>query len=282
MQNLIEEFLGYLQHIKNVSPHTVDAYRNDLRQFVSCFPDQKIQDLTHHQIRHFLAKLRLDHKTVSVARKLSAVRTFMKWCAKEGHLVASPADLIEYPKLPQSLPKSVSVDEAFALCEPANQTRDRAIIELLYASGLRVSELVSLNVENVDLSAKIVRVMGKGSKERLVPFHDKCREALSIIMAGQSPKMPVFVGAHGARMNVRVVRRLLNQYGKSLGIAGNVFPHRLRHAFATHLLENGADLRAIQEMLGHASISTTQRYTEVNLDYLMKVYDSAHPHAKNK
>ncbi|MBH1989026.1 MAG: tyrosine recombinase XerC [Myxococcaceae bacterium] len=283
MKDRIEEFLRYLKHTKNVSPHTWIAYRNDLLQLAESLPEIDLPSLNHHHVRSFLAGLRRDHQTASVARKLSAVRSFLKWCVKQGYLLNSPADLLEYPKLPQSLPKSVSVEEAFALCDnPPAQTRDRAILELFYASGLRVSELVSLNVEDVDLASKIVRVMGKGRKERLVPFHERCRDSLGLVMAGLAGKTPLFMGQQGRRMNVRVVRRLLAGYGKSLGISGNVFPHRLRHAFATHLLENGADLRAIQEMLGHASISTTQRYTEVNLDYLMKVYDKSHPHAKLK
>lgn len=282
MPELIQDFLTYLEHIKHVSAHTIDAYRNDLMQFCLYFPKVSLKDLNHHHIRSFLAKLRTDHKTVSVARKLSAIKSFLRWCTKEGHLLSSPADLIEHPKLPQSLPKSVSVDEAFALCEPPDQVRNRAIIELLYASGLRVSELVALNIEHIDLNSKLVRVMGKGQKERLVPFHDTCAAALKILIAGQSSKMPLFMGTQGGRIHVRVVRRLIAEYGKSLGIGGSMFPHRLRHSFATHLLENGADLKSIQEMLGHASISTTQRYTEVNLDYLMKMYDSAHPHAKSK
>lgn len=282
MQNLTTDFLAYLEHIKHVSTHTLDAYRSDLAQFQVYFRGSELKDLNHHQIRSFLGSLRKDHKTVSVARKLSAIKSFFKWCLKEGHMAISPAEFIEHPKLPQSLPKSVSVDEAFALCEPPNQLRDRALIELLYASGLRVSELVALNVEHVDLQGKLVRVMGKGQKERLVPFHDTCAEALKLLTAGLQNHMPLFIGKQGARMNVRVVRRLIAEYGKSLGIGGSMYPHRLRHAFATHLLENGADLRAIQEMLGHASLSTTQRYTEVNLDYLMKLYDNSHPHAKQK
>lgn len=280
MHQLISEFLNHQQYIKHVSLHTYDAYQSDLKQFKIFFPNLAIQELTHHQIRNFLGHLRKSHQTVSVARKLSAIRSFLKWCVKEGHLSHSPADWIEYPKLPKLLPKSVSVDEAFALCEPPQQIRDKAIIELLYATGIRVSELVALNMEHINLSSKVVRVIGKGNKERLVPFHDTCAKALMPLIQSQFPQNPLFVGTHGWRIHVRVIRRLLAQYGKSLGIAGSMHPHRLRHAFATHLLESGADLKAIQEMLGHASISTTQRYTEVNLDYLMKLYDSAHPHAK--
>jgi integrase/recombinase XerC len=154
------------------------------------------------------------------------------------------------------------------------------MFELLYASGIRISELCALNIGDVDLDARIVRVMGKGRKERLVPFHDKCQEALVKWIAQRPVATALFVGDRGARINARVVRLILAQVGQQLGIRGSVHPHQLRHAFATHLLESGADLRAIQEMLGHASISTTQRYTHVDLNHLMKVYDNSHPHAK--
>ena len=287
MRQLIQDFLKYQQNIKHVSKHTYIAYQADLAQFQAFFPDLALKNLNHHHIRSFLASLKKDHVTVSVARKLSAIRSFLKWCTKQGHLKSSPSDLIDSPKLPKSLPKSVSVDEAFALCEISNP-RDKAILELFYATGIRVSELVALNLEHIDLNSKTVRVLGKGQKERLVPFHDKCAEALMPLMQKTPPNPPfskggettLFLGTQGKRIDVRVVRRLIAQYGQSFGIAGSMHPHRLRHAFATHLLESGADLKSIQELLGHASISTTQRYTEVNLDYLMKLYDSAHPHAK--
>ncbi len=267
-----------------MSVHTHDAYLNDLSQFQAYFPNAEISSINHRHIRQFLAHLKKDHQTSSMARKLSAIRSFLRWCVQESHLETSPADLIDNPKLPKPLPKSLSVDEAFALCEP-DDIRDKALIELLYATGIRISELVSLKIKQVDLSAQIVRVMGKGQKERLVPFHDQCKEALEKLirtLPNTEPESPVFRGSRGKQIDVRVVRRMVGDYGKKAGITGSMHPHRFRHAFATHLLESGADLRAIQEMLGHASISTTQRYTQVNLDYLMKMYDKSHPHAKQK
>lgn len=284
MRQLIADFLTYQQKVKNVSPHTHAAYHNDLSQFNVFFPKLALQELTHHHVRQFLAYLKKDHQTVSVARKLSAVRSFLTWCVREGHLTSSAADLIDNPKLPKSLPKSLSVEEAFALCEP-NNWRDKAMIELLYATGIRISELVALNHEHLDLENKVIRVMGKGQKERLVPFHDRCARALASLPSplmgeGQGEGAPLFTGTRGKRIHPCSVRRMLRNYGQSLGITGSVHPHRFRHAFATHLLESGADLKAIQEMLGHSSISTTQRYTQVNLEHLMKIYDLSHPHAK--
>ena len=231
-------------------------------------------------------------KVVYTSYKL---RSFLKWCVKEGLLEHSPADLIDSPKIPKSLPRGLSVDEAFTLCESLTtdltvSSRDRAILELLYATGIRVSELCALDVHHVDLVQGIVKVMGKGQKERLVPFHQACGTALQKWIQESRPDFlklgsegaSLFLGKLGKRINVRVVRHLLSQHGKVAGITGNVHPHQLRHAVATHLLESGADLRGIQEMLGHVSISTTQRYTHVDLQHLMKVYDAAHPHAKRK
>jgi integrase/recombinase XerC len=207
----------------------------------------------------------------------------------------SPTDLIVSPKIPRHLPSGLSVDEVFTLCdEPIKVTklsvRDEAIVELLYATGIRVSEACGLNIRSVDLVSKVVTVIGKGDKERIVPFHDKCAAKLKAWLEcrlAQYPtdsiaNAPFFVGSQGDRINDRVVRKLLERYGLSFGVNGSLHPHRFRHAFGTHLLESGADLRTIQEFLGHATISTTQQYTQVNLSHLMKVYDSAHPHSKKR
>src|SRR3989338_9286137 len=193
MRQLIEDFLTYEQNIKISSAHTHAAYQTDLEQFRAFFPQLAIENFNHHHIRSFLASLRKNHQTVSIARKLSAIRSFFKWCTQQGHLKSSPADLIDSPKLPKSLPKSVSVDEALALCEISNP-RDKAILELFYATGIRVSELVALNLEHIDLNSKTVRVLGKGQKERLVPFHDKCAEALMPLMQKIPPNPPFSKG----------------------------------------------------------------------------------------
>ncbi len=294
MRSLISQYLEQLTGLHNASPHTLLAYRKDLDQFCTYFPKLDVTEVTHRHIREFLGTLKKTHSTISTARKLSAIRAFLRWCVEQGHLQSSPADLVDNPKLPQTLPKSLSVDEAFALCEPEH-LRDKAIIELLYATGIRISELVALNIGKVDFGSGVIKVMGKGQKERLVPFHAKCAEALKAWIACHSSESwnpapgsrviarddrPLFTGERGKRIDARVVRRMLAAHGKQIGVTGSMHPHRFRHTFATHLLESGADLRAIQEMLGHESISTTQRYTQINLDYLLKLYDSKHPHSK--
>ncbi len=301
MQILIKTFLSYLCNVRRFSSHTCEAYGRDLGQLEEWLKKnhgkctQNIKELDRYILLGYLAQLYENNVAISVARKLSSIRSFLKWCVKEGHLKNSPADLIDSPKIPKSLPRGLSVDEAFTLCESASSDfvvncRDRAILELFYATGIRVSELCALDVHHVDLEQGLVKVMGKGQKERLVPFHEACKVALQkwiqesrsdfLKIGGEGSSL--FLGKLGKRIHVRVVRQLLSLHGKAAGITGNVHPHQLRHAVATHLLESGVDLRAIQEMLGHASISTTQRYTHVDLHHLMKVYDGAHPHAKRK
>ncbi len=286
MRALISQYLEQLIGLHNASPHTLTAYRKDLDQFCTYFPKLGVTEITHRHIREFLGSLKKTHSTTSTARKLSALRAFLRWCVEQGHLQSSPADLVDNPKLPKSLPKSLSVDEAFALCDPEHP-RNKAIVELLYATGIRISELTALNIGQVDFGAGVVKVMGKGQKERLVPFHAKCGEALKawidstpLPQGEREQNRPLFIGERGKRIDARVVRRMLAIHGKHVGLTGSMYPHRFRHAFATHLLESGADLRGIQEMLGHESISTTQKYTQINLDYLLKLYDSKHPHSK--
>lgn len=301
MLERVEQFLSVLGSARRMSEHTREAYRRDLEQFAAWLKTGqpaalvRLEALDHYTLRSYLAHLHKDNLSTSVARKLSSIRSFLKWCVKEEVLKSSPADLIDNPKLPKSLPRGISIDEAFSLCTLAQTNarlplRDQAIVELLYATGIRVSELCGLNLSDVDWGSRVVRVMGKGQKERLVPFHVACSLSLKRWIEEERPRflpaatkeLALFVGAKGARIDPRVIRQMLSQEGKLAGISGSVHPHRLRHAFATHLLESGADLRAIQEMLGHASISTTQRYTHVDLTHLMKVYDAAHPHATKK
>ena len=297
---LTQKFIASLAEVRHFSPHTITAYKKDLEQFSDWLKKNKnaiseVKQIDHHMLRSFLAELFLTNNAASVARKLSSVRSFFTWCVQEDYLTSTPADLIDNPKIPQTLPRGISITEAINLCElsePKSITdiRDRAIIELLYATGIRVAELCSLDLADLDLEYKMVKVMGKGQKQRMVPFHVQCGDALenwinkSRLSFGDkiNDDSALFLGIKGKRINQRVVRSLLSNKGKFLQISGNLHPHQLRHAFATHLLESGADLRAIQEMLGHASISTTQRYTHVDLQHLMKVYDAAHPHAKIK
>jgi integrase/recombinase XerC len=299
MHDLVALYLEYLQHNKRASTHTLTAYARDLEDLVGwLLRNTKVtqwKDLDHRDLRSFLASLYGVRQASSVARTLSAIRSFLKYCVKDGHINFSPADLIVSPKIPKNLPNGLSVDEAFTLCDdPAKVTklsvRDEAIVELLYATGIRVSEACGLNISGVDLTNKVVTVIGKGDKERIVPFHDKCARKLAAWLEERLQHYPVesledaafFVGIFGDRINDRVVRSVLERYGLTSSVNGRVHPHRFRHAFGTHLLEGGADLRTIQEFLGHASIATTQQYTHVNLSHLMKVYDSAHPHSKKR
>ena len=298
----VASYVRHLKHIRRASPHTVLSYGKDLAQFRAFLIEKThpgLKDLRRVDVialRGFLASRHKVDATASVLRKLSTLRSFFAHAKREKRVGASPAALIEAPKRPKSLPRSVSVEEAAALCAapdlqtPAGQ-RDAAIIELLYGSGLRVAELCSLDVDAIDLAGGWVRVVGKGSKERMVPFHDVCARALRSWLQTGRPQLlaeaatptegerAAFVGARGARLNDREVRRFLRRYGLETGTRAHVHPHKLRHAFATHLLEGGADLRGIQELLGHASLSTTQRYTHVDVARLMRVYDGAHPRA---
>lgn len=289
-------YLSHLEHVKRCSPHTVRSYGNDLAQLRAFLAEKQhkalgdLKKLDVLALRGFLAERHRADATTSVLRKLSAVRGFLKHAKKEKRIDSSPAALLDSPKRPKSLPRTVSVDEAFALCDASTSSqhtkeharlRDRAAIELLYGAGLRVSELCGLDIDDVDLAGKWLRVLGKGNKERLVPFHDACAKAIEAWLALRaSSEAALFLGARGQRLNDREVRRFLARYGLEVGARGGVHPHKLRHAFATHLLEGGADLRGIQELLGHASLSTTQRYTHVDIARLTKVYDSAHPRAR--
>lgn len=300
----LASYVAHLEHVKRASGHTVTSYTRDLEQLRAFLADKKhpaladLRKLDVIVLRGFLADRHRKDATTSVLRKLSSLRGFLKHAKKEKRIVASPAALLDSPRRPKALPRSVSVDEAFALCDappsspataakPEQGARDRAVIELLYGAGLRVSELCGLDVGDVDFGGRWVRVLGKGRKERMVPFHDACAAALRAWLDQGRPQVATeesgqafFLGARGARLDDREVRRFLRRYGLEVGARGSVHPHKLRHAFATHLLEGGADLRGIQELLGHASLSTTQRYTHVDVARLSRVYDAAHPRAR--
>ncbi len=289
-------YLLHLEHVKRCSPHTVKSYAHDLSQLRAFLDEAKhkaladLKKLDLFALRGFLALRHRADATTSVLRKLSAVRGFLKHAKREKRIDTSPAELLDSPKRPKSLPKTVSVDEAFALCDASTSSphtkeparlRDRAVVELLYGAGLRVSELCGLDIADVDLAGQWLRVLGKGNKERMVPFHDVCTAALRAWLAVRTgDSQALFLGTRGQRLHDREVRRFLARYGLEVGARGRVHPHKLRHAFATHLLEGGADLRGIQELLGHASLSTTQRYTHVDIARLTKVYDGAHPRAR--
>ncbi|NIQ12806.1 MAG: tyrosine recombinase XerC [Gammaproteobacteria bacterium] len=296
MQKWIHQFSDYLADERNLSPHTRAAYLRDLAEFGvfleqnNCAGIDSLKKIDSFMLRRYLAELHKRNQRTSIARKLSALRTFFRYLVREGVLSGNPAEGLSTPKLNRYLPKTLSVDEAAALMERGygnslRDLRDRAIVELFYASGLRVSELTSLDVGSLDLREKLVRVVGKGRKERILPIGRKSYEALQAYLEARgmpADDEPLFLNNRGGRLTSRSVQRNLKARLIKAGVLKDISPHALRHSFATHLLDGGADLRAIQELLGHASLSTTQKYTQVSVDQLLSVYDKAHPRSKKK
>ena len=300
MTNEIGDFLDYLTFERNVSPNTISAYRDDLESFVgflcndylSLGRDQlDLRRIDHLAVRSYLAHLsRRKLARSSSARHLSALRTFFKYLVREGVVDANPARTVATPKREKHLPAVLQTsDVALLLEQPDTSTtlglRDAAWIELLYASGLRISELVGIDIDDLELRARLVKVRGKGSKERIVPFGTKAEAALRAYLAVRgelvrdADEQAVFVNYRGQRITTRSIHRLFEEYVRDAALRTGVSPHTLRHSFATHLLNAGADLRGIQELLGHASLSTTQKYTHLNDWQLMAVYKKAHPRA---
>jgi len=289
-KKLFDQFLFFLKSEQYVSLHTLKAYTLDLNEFLD-FVSKKPKDIDNLDIRSFLASLHHRKlKKSSISRKLATIRSFFKYLHREGYVKKNPAKLVSSPKVPRELPRFLSVDEVFSLMEtPAGDTfkptRDKAILELLYSSGLRVSELTSLDMSDLDFKESLIRVKGKGRKERIIPVGSKAMEALQNYlperMSQKKTTAALFINNRGSRLTQRSVRRVLSHYCRMIKIKGNLSPHGLRHTFATHLLHEGADLRAIQELLGHSSLSTTQKYTHVDIKHLSEVYDKAHPFAKD-
>ena len=296
LQTEIGEFLNYLTYERNVSHNTVDAYRDDLDSFIGFLcndyftmaRDQlDLRRVDHLAVRSYLAHLaRRSLRRSSIARHLSALRSFFKYLMREGIAEANPARNVATPKGAKHLPSVLQTsDVALLLEQPDLATplgvRDRAWLELLYASGLRIGELVGINIDDIELRARLVKVRGKGSKERIVPFGSKAEEALRAWMAARrsTDNHALFTNYRGGRITARSVRRLFERYVRGAALRAGVSPHTLRHSFATHLLNAGADLRSIQELLGHASLSTTQKYTHLNDWQLIEVYRKAHPKA---
>ena len=313
MTNSLHEFLDHLRLNRNTSVHTVAAYGSDLSQFLDFAATRLARERTRLRptdlepgvIRAFMAELyRRGQSRASVARKLSALRSFVRFLRREGRMHQDPVALTAAPKREQKVPAHLSVDEMSRLLDAPDSSsplgrRDRAILELFYASGLRLSELVGLDMEDLNLSERIVRVAGKGRKERLVPFNTSAQRALrawysdrallriSRGRATRSPRPgaiddPLFVNRRGTRLTGRSVQRLVARHVAGSSTRFGISPHALRHSFATHLLQHGADLRAIQELLGHVQLSTTQRYTHVNTAQLLDVYRRSHPRAKRE
>jgi len=294
MNRLLKRFEQHVTVERNLSPRTVEAYMRDLYQFQdflrsavgAAAPLQAVDLLL---VRRYLAQLHSDCSRTSIARKLSALRVFFRYLVREGELQTSPLDGLSTPRREQYLPQVLSADQVGSLLDkplPGNRLlvlRDLAIFELIYSCGLRVSELTGLDVGSVDLAEASVRVLGKGGKERLLPVGRQAREALRIYLAergGTERQEPLFLNHRGGRLTARSVQRNLKKRLLQFNLPTDVTPHALRHSFATHLLDAGADLRVIQELLGHASLSTTQRYTKVSFAHLAEVYDRAHPRSK--
>lgn len=295
MRKHIFDFLQYLKQEKNVSQHTQRNYLSDLEQLLDFLGEKRLAEVDHKLLRDFVAHL-LKSKTrkSSIARKLSAIRTFFKYLNREGIVTTNPARLVATPRQEKRLPAVITVDDAQRLMDVPGRTissdrerelRDKAVLETLYSTGIRASELIGMNRDDISAHDRLIRIRGKGRKERVVPAGRKALDAIELYIQGKKKNkhsIAVFTGPTGNRLTARTVQRILEKYTKKLGFLQKTSPHTLRHTFATHLLESGADLRAIQEMLGHASLSTTQRYTHLNLDSLMHIYDKAHPKARKK
>jgi len=297
-EGLIRQFIHYLSDEKNASPHTCRNYLTDLEQFedflkssgtaLSPQGEMAIEKVDRLAMRKYLSFLHRKNRRSSIARKLSTLRSFFRYLVREQIISSNPAKPVSTPKVEKLLPTTLTVDEVFRLVESPLKSmksrevefRNRALLELLYSSGIRVSELVGLNRNRVNLELGIVKVMGKGRKERIVPVGGKAIEALITYLEARKnvrDESPLFVNLRGGRLTTRSVARVVKKHARESGIFRRISPHSLRHTFATHLLDAGADLREIQEMLGHASLSTTQRYTHLTVGKLMEVYDKAHP-----
>ncbi len=305
MQKYIDEFMRHLKYERNASDHTLRNYESDLVQFYDHVapPDGKgnrrevdVVAIDHLTIRDYLASLyEKNKKKSSIHRKLAALRTFFRYLCREGVLEVNPAKMAHSPRVERKLPNHLTIEQMIKFIEtPETETvlgkRDRAILELLYASGIRVSELVTLNLPDIDFNNQTLRVKGKGRKERIAPFGDHAKKALQEYLGVRSELLieadpekidpaAVFMNYQGTRITTRSVGRMVDKYVKLCADIHHISPHSLRHSFATHMLDAGADLRAIQELLGHVRLSTTQQYTHVSMDKLMEVYDKAHPKA---
>ncbi len=302
----IQAFGNHLELKQGLSPHTWRSYLNDVRQFASFLlkvrkgvPEKEnlasLDWVDTSIVRLYLAHLHRTHKKSSIGRKLSAIKAFFQYLAREGLITRDSTQILTGPRLKSKVPVFMPVDEVFQLLEKPDLStptglRDRAILETLYSSGLRVSELVGLDLGDVDLEIGMVKVLGKGNKERFVPTGKMALSALrdylsrrrEIVQGKGMDCDALFLNRLGGRLSARSVARIVDKFVKMCGIPKKIGPHALRHSFATHLLDQGADLRAIQEMLGHVSLSTTQKYTHVSMGRLMEIYDSAHPRAKEE
>ncbi len=303
MEKAIEAFKAHLATERNLSPHTLRSYLADLKQFRQYLEENGLLQrdasgqgglsaVDHMAVRAFLSSLyRRKVRKVTIVRKIAALRTFFNYLLREGRVRVNPAEMVQAPKAEKYLPAFLPVEEMFSLLnlnfpDDAAGARDRAMLELFYTSGIRVSELTGLNVGDIDVPQCLVKVRGKGRKERIVPVGGQALRSVQAYLAGRDDvkgtgeSAPLFVSVNGRRITQRSVARIVDRYVLQSGINKKVSPHTLRHSFATHLLDAGADLRSIQELLGHENLSTTQKYTAVSVAKLMETYDKAHPKAK--
>ncbi len=300
----MQDFQTYLKVERNVSPHTQQAYIADVQEFIQFLKtsglvkNDKAQNADAEAIRSFLGHLhRQKVKKVTVNRKISSLRAFYRYLLRQGKIKKNPANMVQLPKTEKYMPTFLSVDEAFELLNAnaeknSADLRTRAMMELFYSSGLRLSELAALNVMDIDFKQQLVKVRGKGRKERIVPVGKTALQSIREYLDGTGELRknisvdvfvePLFLNARGKRITTRSIARSIDDAAEKSGLGRKISPHALRHTFATHLLNAGADLRSIQELLGHKSLSTTQKYTAVNINRLMEIYDKAHPRAKNK
>jgi len=288
------DYLIYMEKVRGSSTHTLSAYRRDLGEYMDFLDDRQLSLDSPESVRSFLGQLfRKGSARTTMARKISSVRSFCRHLVREGVLETNPCDSIPTPRAPKHNPRFLSLEEITALLDSASgdrpiDLRDMAIWELLYSSGIRVSELAGMNTADWDHDEQLIRIRGKGSKTRIVPVSEKASARLRKYLkaSGRWPAVdnnaPIFLNRQGQRLGVRGIQKRLEGRLRDCGLDTRISPHVIRHTFATHLLDSGADLRAIQEMLGHESLQTTQRYTHVTLDRLLAVYDSSHPRAERK
>jgi integrase/recombinase XerC len=298
----MEQYIHSLRTEKGYSEHTIRNYRIDLTQFMDFLmekevpaADEALPGIDFRLIREYFGRLYGRYRKRTIARKLSALRSFFAFLEKRGVNLGNPAADVSTPKQEKYIPTYLPVDDMFRLLERPDRAkpfglRDLAILEVLYSCGIRVSELAGLNLPSVDFGQRLVRVIGKGNKERIVPIGREALKALKAYLEATLPVRkkaggdlqngPLFINYRGSRLSTRTVSKIVKKYGREGGLMWDISPHSLRHTFATHLLDGGADLRSVQELLGHVSLSTTQKYTHVSLDKLMEIYDKAHPRSK--
>ncbi len=291
MNKYIEQFIRHLEIERGVSTHTLRAYKKDLQEFFE-YVKTDPKEIDTVDMRGFIAEqINKGLNKTTVSRRLSSIRSFFTYMYRERYINSNPAKLVSHPKTAKFLPRFLSVDDVFALVEKPKgigflPARDRAVLELLYSSGLRVSELAGLNIDDIHIKDALIKIRGKGRKERIAPIGSKAIDAIKSYLVERilckTKDNALFLNRNGRRLTDRSVRRIVVKYACALGHNGKVSPHTLRHSFASHLLQGGADLRVIQELLGHSSLSTTQRYTHLDITHLMDVYDKAHPFARKE